>query len=351
MTPWIDYWIFLGLALCCLYVPYFLIRGEGARLLAGCVCCMAVIQAYILLGAVAGPTGWLSYLHQWVLYPVAPLLYLYFVFLLGEPCPAIRVVRHLAPTLLVAAVTGLEWLIPEWKLPGLQAVYVFAFISGAAYSVAILRRLGALVQPAGLMRVEALLLMTVGVLGVVIAGLVVAGGLLSRNEFYTAYGCAISLLMVLGHFLILLYPHIPETLADELQDAVIAADAPVRRSQLSGVDIPKALMQLQQRLEQEQVYRRYDLTLPLMAGMIGLTPHQLSELINMHLGMNFTRLVKMHRVREAKDLLLDRPSTSALDIGLSVGFTSLSAFYAAFRELEGMAPGQFRKQARPSATD
>ena len=156
-------------------MPYFLIRGEGARLLAGCVCCMAVIQAYILLGAVAGPTGWLSYLHQWVLYPVAPLLYLYFVFLLGEPCPAIRVVRHLAPTLLVAAVTGLEWLIPEWKLPGLQAVYVFAFISGAAYSVAILRRLGALVQPAGLMRVEALLLMTVGVLGVVIAGLVVAG--------------------------------------------------------------------------------------------------------------------------------------------------------------------------------
>ena len=85
--------------------------------------------------------------------------------------------------------------------------------------------------------------------------------------------------------------------------------------------------------------------------LFALTPHQLSELINMHLGMNFTRLVKMHRVREAKDLLLDRPSTSALDIGLSVGFTSLSAFYAAFRELEGMAPGQFRKQARPSATD
>ena len=225
MTPWMDYWIFLGLALCCLYIPYFLIRGEGARLLAGCVSCMAVIQAYILFGLVPGPAGWLLYLHQWLLYPVAPLLYLYFSFLLGEPYPAIRVLRHLSPTLLVVAVTGLEWLIPAWRSAGLQAVY------------------------------------------------------------------------------------------------------------------------------QEQVYRRYDLTLPLLAEMIGLTPHQLSELINTHLGMNFTRLVKMHRVREARELLVSRPSTSALDIGLSVGFTSLSAFYAAFRELEGMAPGQFRKQAKSSATD
>ena len=46
MTPWIDYWIFLGLALCCVYVPYFLIRGEGARLLAG----------YIVHPNVAGAT-------------------------------------------------------------------------------------------------------------------------------------------------------------------------------------------------------------------------------------------------------------------------------------------------------
>lgn len=350
MTPWMDYWIFLGLALCCLYIPYFLIRGEGARLLAGCVSCVAVIQAYILFGLAPGPAGWLLYLHQWLLYPVAPLLYLYFAFLLGESYPTIRVLRHLSPTLLVVAVTGLEWLVPAWRSAGLQAIYVFSFVSGAAYSVAILRRLGALAQPAGLMRMEALLLMSTGVLGVAIAGLVVAGGLLSREVFYTAYGCAISLLMVLGHFLILLYPQIPETLADELQDAA-AAEAPVRRSQLSGVDVSRALIQLQQQLDQEQVYRRYDLTLPLLAEMIGLTPHQLSELINTHLGMNFTRLVKMHRVREARELLVSQPSTSALDIGLSVGFTSLSAFYAAFRELEGMAPGQFRKQAKPSATD
>ncbi|MGE8357156.1 MAG: helix-turn-helix domain-containing protein, partial [Microvirgula sp.] len=37
------------------------------------------------------------------------------------------------------------------------------------------------------------------------------------------------------------------------------------------------------------------------------------------------------------------PSASVLSVGLSVGFSSQSTFYEAFREIEGMTPGQFRK--------
>ena len=38
-------------------------------------------------------------------------------------------------------------------------------------------------------------------------------------------------------------------------------------------------------------------------------------------------------------MLCAEPSASVLSVGLSVGFSSQSNFYEAFREIEGMTPG------------
>jgi AraC-like DNA-binding protein len=38
------------------------------------------------------------------------------------------------------------------------------------------------------------------------------------------------------------------------------------------------------------------------------------------------------------------PESSVLSIGLSVGFSTQSNFYTAFRDIVGLAPGQYRKQ-------
>ena len=194
------------------------------------------------------------------------------------------------------------------------------------------------------------MLSLVALAGMGIAVLVVLGGLLEAPGFFKLYGSLITVLMVLGHGLILRFPQIPEVLADELQDALAEAGPAVRRSQLAGVDVEEATAALRRQMEEDHVYRRFDLSLPVLAERTGVTPHQLSELVNTRLGMNYARLVKGYRVAEAKMLWLAEPQRSALDIGLSVGFTSLSAFYAAFRELEGMAPGQYRKQGSSSPT-
>ena len=54
----------------------------------------------------------------------------------------------------------------------------------------------------------------------------------------------------------------------------------------------------------------------------------------------------------APDLLwVAEPSASVLSVGLSVGFTSQSNFYEAFREIEGMTPGQYRKLNPPQKQD
>jgi len=67
--------------------------------------------------------------------------------------------------------------------------------------------------------------------------------------------------------------------------------------------------------------------------------------------LTFSRYLRELRVAAAKAMLCDEPSASVLSVGLSVGFTSQSNFYEAFREIEGTTPGQFRKlhaRSKPS---
>ena len=65
--------------------------------------------------------------------------------------------------------------------------------------------------------------------------------------------------------------------------------------------------------------------------------------MNGRLGKGFSRYLREQRIGAAKAMLLDEPSASVLAVGLSVGFTSQSNFYEAFREIEGTTPGQYRK--------
>lgn len=93
----------------------------------------------------------------------------------------------------------------------------------------------------------------------------------------------------------------------------------------------------------DRIYMDSELSLPNLAESLALSPHQLSELLNTKLGKSFSRYVRELRVSAARNMLCNEPSASVLSVGLSVGFTSQSNFYEAFREIEGMTPGQFRK--------
>ncbi|MCK5917027.1 MAG: AraC family transcriptional regulator [Cocleimonas sp.] len=58
----------------------------------------------------------------------------------------------------------------------------------------------------------------------------------------------------------------------------------------------------------------------------------------------FSRFIREYRITEAKQQLINKPTASVFSIGLSVGFISQSNFYNAFKEITGLAPGQFRKK-------
>jgi AraC-like DNA-binding protein len=347
LQSWLPHWLSLGLGLAGLYLLPLWWRGETwARLLAGCVAALGLIQLQQLLTVLGGSPLPVLLLHELALYCVAPLLYLSVQSLLGVAVGPGLIARHLAPLPGVAALAGLQLARPDWTLPIEKGIYALALTVGSAYALAVLQRLGRLAQPASLVRAEAAVL-ALGVLAALAGALLMTLGVaLEHPGFPYVYGSAITGLLAGGHLLYQRFPVMVEAVGDELREAAEAAGlAPEpRRSQLGGIDVDDRLAALRRALEVDRLYRDEELALPQLAAAIGLTPHQLSELVNEHLGINVPRLLKQHRVAEARELLVTRPSLSVLEVGLGVGFSSLSAFYAAFREIEGMAPGMYRKQ-------
>lgn len=347
LQSWLPHWLSLGLGLSGLYLLPLWWRGEAwARLLAGCVLALGLIQLHLLLAALGQPSLPLLLLHELALYSVAPLLFLCVESLLGQRVTRADVLRHLAPLAGIATLAALQASHADGRLPLLKTVYGLSFAVGSLYVWLVLRRLGRLARPASLVKAEAAIMGMVVLSGLGAALLVVLGVAVEHPGFPLLYGSAITTLLAGGHLLYQRFPTLIEAVGDELREAAEAAGlAPEpRRSQLGGIDVPARLAGLHHALEVDRLYRHEELTLAQLATAVDLTPHQLSELVNEHLGMNVPRLLKQHRVADAKDLLLKKPSMSVLEVGLAAGFSSLSAFYAAFRELEGMAPGMYRKQ-------
>ena len=105
---------------------------------------------------------------------------------------------------------------------------------------------------------------------------------------------------------------------------------------------------LQALFETDRIHLQEDLSLRGVAEQLGVTPHQLSWLINDVLGASFSSLVNGHRVAAAKARLADPGlnSTSILEVGHEAGFGTKAAFNRAFKKHTGMTPSEYRSAMR-----
>jgi len=113
-------------------------------------------------------------------------------------------------------------------------------------------------------------------------------------------------------------------------------------------DLSKQLVvELQSLMGSEKPHLDSQLTLPQLAGQLGISSNYLSQIINEQLQQNFFEFVNAHRVDNAKSLLNDdkRKKENILTIALDSGFNSKSSFYTAFKKHTQMTPGEFRKRA------
>jgi AraC-like DNA-binding protein len=123
---------------------------------------------------------------------------------------------------------------------------------------------------------------------------------------------------------------------------------PYARSALDETAAAKLLADLATAMERERWYSDTTLSLRSLAERLRTTPHALSQALNQVDGRGLNEYLAAYRVAEARRLLLDPASDRyTIDaVAESAGFGSRSAFYKAFKDIEGITPTAFRKRHR-----
>jgi AraC-like DNA-binding protein len=229
---------------------------------------------------------------------------------------------HLAPALLLF-------------LPSRNVALPILFAFGAAYSIWLGWLVYGLRTSRKQFRFEFLYFGVMTVLAVAVLAFGFAIPLAGEAWFYHFYNHAIGLGIAIMVVALVANP-------DLIGDLAEVARVKYGASTLRDVDVEGVLAKLHTLMSDGKVYQNEALTLASLAAELGITGHQLSELINSRLGMGFSRYVRERRVEAAKRILVAAPAQSVLSVSLDTGFRSQSAFYAAFKELTGLSPGEFR---------
>ncbi len=117
------------------------------------------------------------------------------------------------------------------------------------------------------------------------------------------------------------------------------------RSRTGNLRIDSIVQKLEKIMDEEKAFIDESLTIEKTAAALGITSHQLSEILNTRLQENFSTWLKKKRVAEACMLLVKKPDVKIIEISLDCGFSSLSTFNTAFRQITGCSPSEYRKQS------
>jgi AraC-like DNA-binding protein len=293
---------------------------------------MGLILLLALCGMQLAHFVWLYLDDAWVatlpyritLFAVAPAFFLF-----SQPLLSTQGLRPIRPGLLGHAVpVVISPLLPK------SLALPLAFIVGAGYLLWLARSLYVIRQERVNFHLELILLGGVFIIAIGVSVLGLAQSALPEKLFFSLYTIAIGLAFFLVQTTLALRPQLSVEVRDTVQSYA--------SSTLTNVNCDVVLSKLETLMRTERIYVDSELSLPRLAELLGLNAHQLSELMNSRLGKSFSRYLREQRISAAKTMLSDEPSASVLSIGLSIGFTSQSNFYEAFREIEGMTPGHYR---------
>ncbi|QIP11892.1 AraC family transcriptional regulator [Spirosoma aureum] len=117
---------------------------------------------------------------------------------------------------------------------------------------------------------------------------------------------------------------------------------------LTESDAALWLSKLEKVMVEKALYKNPDLKLHELSGEIQISGHQLSALLNEHLGKNFTTYINEFRIAEACRMMTIDQRFTLEAIGYEVGFNSKSTFFAAFKKLKGVTPFNYQQATNQS---
>lgn len=116
------------------------------------------------------------------------------------------------------------------------------------------------------------------------------------------------------------------------------------KSGLSLDKIQSLAIQLQDYMIHEKPYLNENLTLPMLAEKLKISPSNLSQVINQHFENNFYDFINAYRIELAKEMIVsgDYSHLTILGIAFDCGFKSKSSFNRYFKKYTGISPSQFK---------
>lgn len=168
--------------------------------------------------------------------------------------------------------------------------------------------------------------------------LAVPGYLSGDSEFIRYSAIFISVCFIFTYLVSIRYPHFLQLLSMNVKKGGYS------RSLLKGIDVDTLMESLDAVMKSERLYLNEEITLKDVASILDISHHQLSQLLNERLSLNFNTFVNTYRVEYAKELLVEKIEWTVLNIAYEAGFNSKSTFYDAFTKIAGVTPLEFRKR-------
>jgi AraC-like DNA-binding protein len=167
---------------------------------------------------------------------------------------------------------------------------------------------------------------------------------------YAAYGYLLATLFIC-YFLLAqkeIYPFIEAELTAIEEVIKINGHIKEEPARFSNEQAEQFKNRLEYLMKTEKIFLDNELSLPELAKQIAISPHDLSYLLNVVLGVNFFQYVNRFRIEEAKQLLLSDKykHLNILGIAYSAGFNSKTTFNTTFKKETGLPPSQFIKQSQ-----
>lgn len=173
---------------------------------------------------------------------------------------------------------------------------------------------------------------------VIMLALVLLSVFLESTVSFSASNALVTCIFLYGYIISTLHPDLLVRAEEE------GFKRKYQKSKLSGVSKTTLHQNITRLLSEEKIFKREDLSLEIMARMLKITAHQLSEFINSNYYKSFKQFINSYRVEEAKKIMEENDTITLTEIAFEVGFNSIPTFYRTFTEYYTISPGAYRKK-------
>ncbi|MBO8464824.1 MAG: helix-turn-helix transcriptional regulator [Bacteroidetes bacterium] len=117
----------------------------------------------------------------------------------------------------------------------------------------------------------------------------------------------------------------------------------------SGQVVKSLFSRLEDKMNEEKLYRRKDISVEKVSEILGTNRTYLSKAVNKCAGISFPAYVNSYRIKEAADIISQHGDQVQLKVlAEELGFNSVSVFIKVFQKETGLTPARYKKEMNSS---